>query len=419
MKRPGTFPRVVVALLVIAAFGPYLPGSSFRTEQIVIYGSAVVLLPFVMLTTHVPVWGLRIVVPWVAYVMATTVAIAMPSPVGSKWLPGSLLAGVDNLLLPLGVMFVVWGVARRETVGQLMVFASKCIAVAVAANGLLAIVMTRVDISTLLRPFVSSGTAGSTVAERAATMGRFSGLFNQPAEAGVAYGLGGLAACYAWRYRPLRVYLLLVPIIIGGFLCVSKVFILGAMPLILWQAWRLKRGKLTLLLISGVALLGVVQTGFVQQWSGLAFLTRLFRPYNQDWISLYSAGRFGTGATLTAVTDEVTRINPWFGFGAQGLQVAYDSGFVEALVLGGLVGATLYGLTLIAILLMARTDRDAARRGFLTTVGIFAAGASLGVPALTANRAGSLLWLLVALGALAHQNRVRSHRHTTEALAVR
>ena len=119
MKRPGTFPRVVVALLVIAAFGPYLPGSSFRTEQIVIYGSAVVLLPFVMLTTHVPVWGLRIVVPWVAYVMATTVAIAMPSPVGSKWLPGSLLAGVDNLLLPLGVMFVVWGVARRETVGEL------------------------------------------------------------------------------------------------------------------------------------------------------------------------------------------------------------------------------------------------------------------------------------------------------------
>lgn len=48
-----------------------------------------------------------------------------------------------------------------------------------------------------------TGDGGVSTAERAATMGRYSGIFNQPAEAGVAYSLGLIAAVYALRRQPM------------------------------------------------------------------------------------------------------------------------------------------------------------------------------------------------------------------------
>lgn len=200
--------------------------------------------------------------------------------------------------------------------------------------------------------------------------------------------------------------LLLVPIILGGLLCVSKIFILGGLPLILWQVWRGRRaGKVTIVFVSGAALLGLVQSGVAAQWTGIDFLGRLLQPGSRDLTSFYTAGRLGTGSTLTRVIDEVTRVNPLYGVGAGGLKVPYDNGWIEAFVMAGTLGVACYTLTLLAIFRMARSDADSARRRFLTSVVVLAIGGSLGLPALTANRAGSLLWLFLALGALAHQRK--------------
>lgn len=87
-----------------------------------------------------------------------------------------------------------------------------------AIDGLLAIFGTQLDLTPLLRGFWSGGEVVTT-AERANEMGRLSGVFNQTAEAGVAYGIAGLLAIYLHQTRPLRMVLFISLITAGGFYC--------------------------------------------------------------------------------------------------------------------------------------------------------------------------------------------------------
>lgn len=399
--RLGT---VVVVTVVIAVFGPYVASGSIRTEQAAIYGLLLALLPFRLRKLHVPRYGAELTFAWAAYAAIGIIGAHSATDLISRWLPGSTLAGIDNLLLPAATMLLVWTAVPKDTAPVVLNLAAKVIAYATAANGVLAILMTQFDLSIFLRPFVAPEGDTSTVAERAAQLGRVAGVFGQPAEAGLAYGIGGLAACYVWRNKLLRMYLVLAPIIVGGLLSVSKIFILGALPLILWRVWRNRNGnKAVLVILVAAAPLGLAESGFVQDWVGIGYLGRLFHsPPSADLISFYTASRFGSQSTLTDVINEVTRLDPWVGVGASGLQVPYDNGWVEAFVVSGIIGIVCYTATLLIIFIMGRTDTDETRRAFVTALALFATGASIGLPAMTANRAGSLLWLLVALAALAH-----------------
>jgi hypothetical protein len=398
--------RLVVVAVVVAAFGPYVAVTSVRTEQAAIYGLLLLILPFTLLSMRPPIQGLRLIISWVAYLLAALIAVVIPPLQRTSWLPGSPISGLDNLLLPLALMVLIFAAVKRAAAPGLLLFAGKLIALAVALNGVLAVVMTRVDLSALLRPFVAPAGATSTVAERAAELGRVAGVFGQPAEAGLAYGLAGLAACYVWRERPLRMCLVLVPIILGGLLCVSKIFILGGLPLILWAVLRGRRsGDASLVLVAGAAALGVTQSGLLNNWIGAQYLNRLLQGTGSDPLYFFTAGRLGEQSTLSGVIDQVQLVNPWFGVGIEGLSVPYDNGWVEAFVIAGIVGVACYSMTLVVMFAMARTDADAARRAFMTAVAVLAVGGSIGIPALTANRVGSLLWLLTALVAMAHKSR--------------
>lgn len=394
---------LVIVTIVASNFGPYLAGG-LRTDQIFIYGAAgavVILAPWKWLSWRPSRLQINLAAVWVGYALVGVVG-SLGAPIG-RFLPGSLLAGLDNLLLPLAVMITVWLVvtpARRE---RALLGACRALVWLAAANGLLAAIATRADLSTILRPFwagdIQTGD-GLAVAERAAQLGRFSGVFNQPAEAGLMYGLAGLSAVYVYRDRPRRMYLLLVPIFVGGVLCVSKVFLIAAAPLIMWQVWRTARSRIVLVLALGLTSLGLVQSQLFQAWSGGVFLQRLIRPGQNGYVDYYTAGRLGRGSSLTGVVSEVLEGSPVSGFGLRGLQVAYDNGWVEALVVAGALGAAAYTVVLMLLLLLPRMLSGAERRlawGIVLT----ALMASVGVPALTANRSGALLWTIVALLAVA------------------
>lgn len=402
--RLGTF---VVVTVIAAAFGPYIVGTSVRSEQAVIYGTLIVLLPFTLPRLSIPKFGGLICLVWAAYAAVGLMGALNSDDIISRWPVGSIPAGIDNLVLPMATMLLIWLAVPRSAAAELLSLAGRLIAYATAANGVLAAVMTQIDLSALMRPFVAPGETGSTVAERAAELGRVAGIFGQPAEAGLAYGIGGLAACYVWRDNPRRMYLVLLPIIIGGLLCVSKIFILVGLPLILWRVWRThKVSRVRLILLATVIVVGISESGMAKQWLGFEYLARLFSPsVNADIVNFYTAGRLGGSSTLSAVTDEVARIGPWFGVGASGLRVAYDNGWVEAFVVAGIAGIICYSATLVIIFSMGWSDADISRRALITSLAIFAAVGSLGVPALTANRSGTLLWVLVALVSLAHSRR--------------
>ncbi|MFB8368086.1 hypothetical protein ACFC25_01840 [Pseudarthrobacter sp. NPDC055928] len=392
---PKRFPLALVGLLTAAAFGPYVSGS-VRTEQLAVYGTAALLVPLTFFHAR-PYWPL--IAPWFGILLVSLLGLVPPAAYTPAYEAGTLLSGLDNLTLPLIVMMLVWSVVPRSSATSALSVVAAIIVWITAANGLLSMVGTQVDLSAFLRPFWS-GDIGETTAERAAQMGRLSGIFNQPAEAGVVYGVAGILAVWRYRNKPKTTLMLLALISIGGMLCVSKVFILGGIPLILIHLWKSRAGFGNVGLLFGAALVaaGVAQSGFFQEWTGFNYLARLVAPdQDQGLIEFYSAGRWNEEAGMMAVFDVVVDASPVFGFGLAGIQMPYDSAWTEVMVLDGLLGAVLLCIVYWAIFRMARRLLEPDLRLMATFLALFLAGASLGIPSLTVNRASTIVWVVLAL----------------------
>lgn len=409
----------LIVVLVASAFGPYLVGG-VRTEQLVIYGVAAILFlsaPWRWLGARLPGTIVSVVVVWGFYALIGAVGVIWPPVNSTPWAyQDGPFAGLDNLFLPLATLgLLVMNVRPSDAHSGLRVIA-KAIGLLGAINGAVALVQTRVDLTSVLRPFWAASdpmTGEPTVSELAATLGRYSGIFNQPAEAGMLYGIAGLCLIYVYAERPRMLYPALTWVVVGGILSVSKVFLLVGAPIILWQIWGRANGKVLAAVTAMIAAVGLAQSRVVE-WAGLDYLLRLFAPgqiEGTSLVALYTAGRFGSDSTLRAVVAETLSREPLFGFGATGLRVPYDNAWVEAAVVAGLVGAICYTIVLVIWAYVA--NQLSGREGALAWgLVLLAAGSSLGVPALTANRAGMLLWAVMVLLMLEVAHQERSHPET-------
>jgi hypothetical protein len=252
-------------------------------------------------------------------------------------------------------------------------------------------------------------TVTDTVAGRASQLGRYTGIFNQPAEAGEMYSIALLAAIYHYRSDLLRFAGTSLLITVGGLLTISKVFLLVGLPIAAWQVLRQSHGRgrrFVLLAAAAVAVAALAQSGVGPQWIGGDFLAQLLHPgANGDALRLYTGGRLGNSSSLDTVVAAVLQRSPWFGYGAGGLAVPYDDAWVEALCVAGLCGAVLYTMLLATLAVCwlrrrvpagsggARSARSRLGGGLVLLV----IGASVGLPALTANRVATIAWLLIGL----------------------
>jgi hypothetical protein len=194
--KPATaarFPVVLIVVMTVAAFGPYLI-SGIRTEQAVVYGAIALLFPMVLMSTR-PYFP--IITLWLSIILILMLGLIPPTPYGAVYQPNGAASTLDNYGLPVIVMLLVWSAVREGQARLVLpVFAAVTVWLT-ALNGLISIIGTRVDLSEYLRRFWSEAGIGTT-AENAAQLGRLSGIFNQPSEAGVMYGIAGLLA--VWRY---------------------------------------------------------------------------------------------------------------------------------------------------------------------------------------------------------------------------
>lgn len=398
------FPRWLIVGVIASSFGPYLT-SGIRTDQVTVFALAVLLAvgapsmwlrwrPSVMATNLLLVWGLY---------LAIGVIGSFGAPIISDFPPGSTLAGINRLAIPFAIMLVVWLVITSERREPALLAACRATTILTAINGVVALIGTRVTLDSYLQRFWGAPEPGTSVNELASQLGRISGVFNQPAEAGLMYSIAGVAAVYAHRNNHKRLYVYLIPIFIGGALCVSKVFLLGGAPIILWQVWKTARNRAIPLLVIPAVVIGISQTTLLDSWSGAVYLQRLVRPdSNVGYIDYYSAGRLGSSSSLTTVISQVMDHSPLLGFGARGIAAPYDNGWVEAMAIAGLVGAALYTLASLLLFALTRTLEGAERR-LAWGLALGALIASVGVPALTANRSGAILWVLISLLAVRRQ----------------
>lgn len=419
-RQPGRWVSVLFVILVASAFGPYIYGG-FRTDQPLVYGLVLftaVFVPWRWLTLPSPAPILPMIFNWSIYAVIAAIGVVQPVQQSLPWLPGSALAGLDNVLLPIAAMLLVVMYVRPDTRERVLRVTCKAIVFFAMVNGVIALLETRRDLAPILQHWWSSSAVNeagvSATATLAAQYGRYGGLLNHPAEAGLLYGIAACAALYVWRERPGRLYLVLTPIMLGGLVSVSKIFLLVALPIVLWQVLRSRRSKYGLLFVGGFIAIAVLQSGVLSKWRGTGFLGQLFSSTTSDgFLAHYSAGRFGSGSTLGVVISAIWHVSPLIGVGARGAQVAYDNGWVEAMVNAGAIGVTCYTIALFLMVRLARRldgDEKALAWGLTLIAGI----GSLGLPTLTANRSGLLLWLLI--GTLATQ-RSADERHSISRFA--
>jgi hypothetical protein len=98
--------------------------------------------------------------------------------------------------------------------------------------------------------------------------------------------------------------------------------------------------------------------------------------------------------------SDVLHASPWYGFGAGGLGLPYDSLWVQVLVLAGIAGLILAAVVLLMLALRLWRLRGVTGPAEWTLAGgvlVLAIGASLGLGSLTANRDATLLWLVLGI----------------------
>jgi len=409
VNRSSGLAALWVGVVITAVYGPYTSISGLRTEQLAVYGSVALALPLV--------WRIRptrqtltLSSVWTVYALVGLLGALWPIT-AVAYGPGNTLAGLDNLALPLAVLLLaqLW-LSRGADPIRLLRVACGVTVVAMCINAILAVASTYLDLTPLLSQFWGNEAVDpstETVAGLSAQLGRATGLVNQPAEAGSLYGIALLAAIYVLRDKPTRLAAAILLLVVGGVITVSKVFLLVGLPIASWQLLRLTGDRRRRIAVVGGSLLlfavGAGQAGLIDEWHGSRFLAHLWEPAG-GLLEYYTGQRLGESSYLVPIIEYVLRDSPALGMGAAGLFVPYDNGWVEALVIGGVVGAIAYSLTLLLLIhawWMQRFVVPQAESMLGGGLVLLAMMASFGFSPLTANRVATVLWVLLALTVLA------------------
>lgn len=414
----------IIILLFISAFGPYIfPNAGLRLEHFFIYSVFFYVIARIFVSNY-PLQFNRFVSTLLILFCLTLLWITIVSLVSGGF--GNLygaLAGLENFLQPIALVVIsLWYFSKFGQTDLIRLFRTACMTVIVllSINSVIAISSIFYDTRLFLGYFVLAGDEIRSVSESAASMGRFSGIFNQPFESGLAYSIGILCWVYLVNTAKKISYLGWIDavfLLIGGALSISKVFILVGLPLsLLYYGWlnigHVSFRKSTVVgFFTIVTVFIIVATVFIEDWTGLNFFMRLFdfaTISDKGFIDTYTAGRFGSDDSKVAQRFVYTLSeSPIFGFGVP-VEGALDNGYLEFFYLGGVVALSFYIFMLLTILfvVLTRQKNDSKLGKLLFILWLLTVIAGTGAPVFTINRSSIFFWILLILGLL-----ILSRRH--------
>ena len=403
-------------VLILAAFGPYIIPGTIRIEHVVLYFSF--LLAVVYLSLGAPsclcerpirrvYFGLISIFLWLSIV--TTLGPHYQSP-------RTFFAAVDNTLQPVAIITIVSVIIVHKTQSDLAQLAIRLIGfylILLMLNSVVALCTVvaqftgyRDIIVTILSPFWGKSDATVlTVAEKSLGNFRFSGIFNQPFEAGLhhSYGLllGVLKVRLQGRSLVAKDCRLMFLVSIGGLLSLSKVFLFGGIPLVIFflmwerQLARLLWDRTSLVIVVFIVVGFLLLLRFWDGFSRLVTLLGFFRSAN--FVALVTGGRFGSDeSVVTSIATEVMESSPIVGLG-YGAFSLYDSAYIEYFASGGAIALFMYLAILGRLLQVGISNRSTVVGRFLITLLVLVGLAGLGAPVITMNRFSITFWVLVTV----------------------
>ncbi|MBJ6989013.1 hypothetical protein [Devosia sp. MC521] len=382
---------VLFALLTVP-FLPYFP-YGFRAEHILAILFSVFSLRYIWQTKKPSRTTLIPVASLAGGVVATVISSSMFSTAGAE-------AGIVNMfvrifLAPLLFLSFVFIISREDIK---LTRLADAVATTSAIIGGISVLSIFSPVAHFLHPFVMED--GVWGASRA--VGRQPGIFNQPLEAGLFFGITAIIFVYKFRERNQNITiasLFLVVSLIGGSVSLSKTFVLGVGLAMIYAFFA--RRWLALLILSSSAIWIGASSLFLNP-SGSYFKSLLALLNAGGPIAAVSAGRFGVeqagNSEMAAELASAGWSNVLLGFGL-GSKMPLDSGFLEYAYQGGLLALAGY-LLFFAFFIWISFRHLTGEARFLSLFLIaFSVLASVGGPTITANRAGYVL-ILVLVGLL-------------------
>jgi hypothetical protein len=404
--------EVLPFLLIAAAFGPYLVGYQLRTEHLLIY----LVVPFAFLAvlsrrrTILGYPPLRMILTClILLTIWVTIVTTLSDTIEAS--PTDLLSHFENYTQPIAVLILVGSLPVGCTPARaafLLRTLARTVVLALLLHSAFVFCSLYYDVSGIAHNFVGApDTNGLTVWDKAESMGRHLGIFNQPFDNGVAYTLG----VFLWGYLVRTKGQVSIPdlgtlafLLVAAALSVSKVFLLVGLPLFIVYLLSLKVLRALVgwrLLVVGLAV-ALVLTQTIPAWTGAGYLGRLVSIESDGTdigtLSLYTAGRFGSDTTGVYVLFESSWYKaPLMGSGFASERIV-DNAYAEYFLQGGFVGLVLYLIILSVIgavsLVMCAHRLEAGR--LLLFIQVFVVIAGMGAPVITANRCTTIFWVLLA-----------------------
>ncbi|WP_221091156.1 hypothetical protein [Deinococcus aquaedulcis] len=310
-----------------------------------------------------------------------------------------IFAQADNWIQPMLIVLIVHRFQHQ------LASASQAILIALTANVAVQLIQIYSGSPAWLKFWLPPGE--TSVASLSIENGRYSGVFNQPLETGVAYvaGITLLMRAIVTRKDTFWTWACMIPLLIGGTLSVSKVFVLGV-PIVVFLTilFEMSRRGFFLTLRQWLAIsvftviMGAAAWTVAGKWAGTDYLLRLFQSQSsgESALYLYTAGRFGGETLLLEQLAQTFRDEPLFGFGFRSF-TAIDNGYFDAYAQAGIVGLILFIPVIFYLLVIGVSQFTKVYGRMIVTMSVFLFLANQGGPVLTVNRANILIWFVILI----------------------
>ncbi len=238
-----------------------------------------------------------------------------------------------------------------------------------------------------------------SVAEESAVLGRYTGIFCQPINAGFAYSLGLLLLVYAFKKNPaftIMKYVLLLSLLVGGMLVLSKVFMYVGLFLFLIYGILKKNVFLMLArerifyIFLPVSVAAIVCIFFI--WSGKDFVVYLLNFFREkDLLFALTSGRYGaeTNGFMSYMLNKYGSI-VGAGYGL----TTFDSGYLYYFLITGVGGFFIFVLLNAYMFFLAICKKSEENRLLLFIVLLFVI-ANLGAPIGVEPMVSTVFWIII------------------------
>lgn len=398
--------RLTVSFLAVMAVvsigGPYIFGP-VRLEHIAIYGLASLAIVVVIKNARSGASN-SLNVTW----PAISLAVCWPglfvwSLMREPWLTIArdarwemALSGADSFALPASCFLLGTVLASRLGFDRAITLLTYSAAGLMVVNAVVAGFSALSGPPAILGIFQQSlwATGLSTSAKSAE---QYLGVFNLPAEAGLAYSLVSILLVQNLASRPIPSLVLLFLLSVGGILSVSKVYSFGGFFLIILVALFI--GGLKAVVQVGAAIVG----GTVVAWNlvPLTLFERLFLSASgapQDAVlHVVLGGREASKPGGIVSTADALWESTFLGLGLSAIQsesIALDSAYQQVWMMAGLPGILLYTGVIASIFVGAITTKQSFR---VVAMAIFVllVASTLGFEPISSNRSGTLICLVL------------------------